>query len=122
METKPLNTIAMAEIAPEELAAAAGGTFTPNTYSKDMYHAIGISTSYHFFDRDEFRFGGESISYEEANRLVKMARMVHDCLNTGARGENVIKYDEKSFIRAFNSQLKADNRYPLWDGTKGRDF
>ena len=28
----------------DEMAQISAGTFTPNTYSKAMYHAIGIST------------------------------------------------------------------------------
>ena len=45
--------IEMKELNSEHLNTVAGGTFTPNTYSKEMYHAIGISTKYQFFSGDE---------------------------------------------------------------------
>ncbi len=105
----------------EELGQASGGTFTKNTYSKEMYHAIGISTSYHFFDKDEFRFMGRSISYDQANAMVVMARTVKDAMNTGYRDKDTIGYGEQSFIRAFNSQLWITYGVK-WDGVPGYDF
>ncbi len=109
------------EMTLNEMETAAGGTFTPNTYSKEMYHAVGISTSYHFFDCDEFRFMGQPITYEKANEIVKMARMVKDVINTGSRGNDAVGYGENAFKRGFNSQLKL--KYGItWDGSAGYDF
>ena len=104
-----------------EMENVSGGTFTPNTYSKEMYHAVGISTSYHFIDSDEFRFMGQPITYERANEIVQIARMVKDVMNTGSRGNDVVGYSENAFKRGFNSQLKL--KYGItWDGKTGYDF
>ncbi len=113
METRPLET--------EEMVQASGGTFTRNTYRPEMYHAIGISTSYHFFDKDEFRFMGRSISYDQANAMVELARTVKNAMNTGYRGNDTIGYSEPAFIRAYNSQLWLTYGVK-WDGVPGHDF
>ena len=105
----------------DEMARVNAGTFTRNTYSKEMYHAIGISTSYHFFDKDEFRFMGRSISYDQANAMVVLARRVRDALNTDHRGSDAIGYSENAFIRAFNSQLHLTYGI-VWNGAPGGDF
>ena len=105
----------------DEMAEVNAGTFTPNTHSKDMYHAIGISTCYHFFDKDEFRFMGQSISYDQANAMVTIARNVLDSLNTDYKGSNAIGYSEKAFIRAFNNQINLVYGVK-WNGVPGCDF
>jgi hypothetical protein len=113
--------IEMKELNSEHLNTVAGGTFTPNTYSKAMYHAIGISTKYQFFSGDEFRFMGQGITYDQANEMVKLARKVKDMINSGARDNNVIGYSEPAFIRSYNCQLKL--YYGLvWDGQPGYDY
>ena len=109
------------EMEDQELEQTAGGTFTPNTYIKKAYHKIGISTNYHFFDKDEFRFMGKSITYDEANDIVKMGKRVMDAINSGYDGSNVVGYNENEFIRAMNSQLKLKYGI-LWDGKPGSDF
>ena len=45
-----------AELTLDELNQVAGGTFTINTYSKSVYHSVGISTRYNFLCEDEFMF------------------------------------------------------------------
>ena len=118
-----METIAMNihELTMEEMGSVYAGTFTPNTYSKDAYHAVGIWTSYHFFDSDEFRIMGRSISEDEANAIVRLARLVSNALNEGRRGNDVIGYTEPAFIRAFNSQLYL--KFGIkWNGTPGNDF
>ncbi len=108
-------------LTPEEMATISGGTFTRNTYTKDAYHQVGISTCYNFFSKDEFRFMGRSISYDQANDLVKIGRMVSSAINEGHQGANKIGYGEKMFINAFNSQVKI--KYGIvWDGVPGRDL
>lgn len=115
------NTMNRRELSPEETAMVAAGTFTPNTYRKSGYQSVGISTSYHFFDKDEFMFMGRSISCDQANSIVKMANQVLDAMNTGARGANKVNTTDAAFIRAFNSQLYLE--YGIaWDGVPGSDF
>ena len=109
------------ELTREELAEVAAGTFTPNTYRKSKYQSVGISTSYHFFDEDEFKFMGKSITYDQANRIVQMADQVNKAINDGYRGANKIGYTEKMFINAFNSQLLLEFGF-MWDGVAGHDF
>ena len=109
------------EVSQTELTRATGGTFTPNAHSKNAYHAVGISTSYHFIDKDEFQFMGRAISYSQANDIVDLARRVSDVLNIGQRGKNTVGYQENAFIRAFNSQLYLNYGY-VWDGSQGHDF
>ena len=115
------NTMDLLELNQEEMAQASGGTFTPNTYRKSGYQSVGISTSYHFFDKDEFKFMGRSISYDQANNIVKMANRVLDSMNTGARGANQVNVTDEAFIRAFNSQLYLEYGI-VWDGKPGSDF
>ena len=115
------NTMDLLELNQEEMAQASGGTFTPNTYRKSGYQSVGISTSYHFFDKDEFKFMGKSISYDQANNMVKMANRVLDSMNTGARGANQVNVTDEAFIRAFNSQLYLEYGI-VWDGKPGSDF
>ena len=115
------NTMDLLELNQEEMAQASGGTFTPNTYRKSGYQSVGISTSYHFFDKDEFKFMGKSISYDQANAMVKMANRVLDSMNTGARGANQVNVTDEAFIRAFNSQLYLEYGI-VWDGKPGSDF
>lgn len=68
------NTMKRRELNREETELVTAGTFTPNTYRKSGYQSVGISTSYHFFDKDEFMFMGRSITCDQANSIVKMAR------------------------------------------------
>ena len=105
------------ELDGNEMSRITGGTFTPNTYRKAGYHMVGISTSYHFFDKDEFTFMGRSISYDQANDIVKLANRVMDVMNTGVRGANKVN----AFIRAFNSQLYLEYGF-VWDGKPGSTF
>ena len=123
-----MSIAAMPEIIPgimeldqEEMAAAAGGTFTPNTYSKGTYHSFGISTRYNFFASDEFSFMGRSISYDQANDIVVLGRRVSDAINTGFHGANRIGNSDPMFINAFNSQLKLKYGF-VWNGVPGSDF
>ena len=118
IQTKDMDT---RELDFETLDSVSGGTFTPNTYRKAMYHAIGISTSYHFFERDEFKFMGQSISYDKANSMVELAQKVQDMINVGARGNDVIGYSEPAFIRSYNSQPNLSYGM-VWDGQPGYDF
>ncbi len=115
------NMMTRRELSPEEEAMVAAGTFTPNTYRKSGYQSVGISTSYHFFDKDEFMFMGKSISYDQANSIVKMANGVLDAMNTGARGANKVGTTDEAFIRGFNSQLYLEYGM-VWDGVPGSDF
>ena len=105
----------------DEIARVVGGTFTPNTYSESTYNLVGISTCYHPFSKDEFFFNGKSISYDQANAIVKLANIVYNTLNSGNHGANMIGYHEPAFIRAFNSQLRLKMGL-VWDGTSGRSF
>jgi hypothetical protein len=112
-KTKELNS--------EEMDKVSGGTFTPNTYSKDTYHLVGISTRYNFFDKDEFKMMGQAISVDVANDIVSIARNMHSIINGGYHGANQIGYNEPRFIVAFNSQLYP--KYGIkWDGVPGSDF
>ncbi|MBQ8137499.1 MAG: hypothetical protein IJ174_08715 [Clostridia bacterium] len=121
MTANMISVAELRELSLNELAEANGGTFTPNTYSKDAYHEVGISTSYHFFDKDEFSFMGKSISYDEANDIVSMARQLSKAINEGHNGANHIGYSESMFINAFNSQLNI--KYGImWDGHAGYDY
>ena len=114
-------TFGAAELTLEEMSRAAGGTFDPNKYSKSTYHSFGISTSYNFFDKDEFMFMGRGISYQQANDIVALAQRVYNVLNEGNHGANIIGYGEPAFIRAFNSQLSL--KYGIqWNGAPGYDF
>ena len=109
------------EVTMDEMSRICGGTFDKNRYSKSTYHALGISTSYHFFDHDEFRFMGRSISYEQANAIVRLGQSVYEIINQGHNGSNRIGYSEPTFIRSFNSQLSLT--YGIkWDGVPGGDF
>ena len=109
------------ELGRDELAAAAGGTFTPNTYKKNVYHSVGISTDYRLLFPDQFKFMGRYITYEEANRIVEIANKVDKALNSGYRDNNKIGHNEPAFIRAFNSQLKIEFGM-TWNGVAGHDF
>ena len=110
-----------AELTLDELNQVAGGTFTSNTYSKSMYHTVGICTRYNVFDKDEFMFMGQSISYERANEIVALAKRVYNVLNEGNHGANIIGFGEAAFIRAFNSQLNL--KYGIqWNGAPGYDY
>ena len=115
------NTARRRELSQEETAMVAAGTFTPNTYRKAGYQSVGISTSYHFFDKDEFMFMGTAITYDQANNIVKIANRVLDAMNTGAKGANQVNTTDAAFIRGFNSQLYLE--YGIaWDGVPGGDF
>ena len=109
------------EVTMDEMSGICGGTFDKNRYSKSTYHAVGISTSYHFFSCDEFRFMGKSISYEQANEIVSLGQRVYKIINLGQNGANQIGYGEPMFIRSFNSQLKLTYGFQ-WDGVPGSDF
>ena len=114
-------TFGTAELTLEEMSRAAGGTFDPNKYSKSTYHSFGISTSYNFFDKDEFMFMGQKISYQKANEIADIADRVYNVLNEGNHGANIIGYGEAAFIRAFNSQLML--KYGIqWNGVAGSDY
>ena len=109
------------ELTMDELNLVSGGTFTKNRYSKGTYHSVGISTSYNFFDKDEFMFMGRTISYQQANEIVALGDRVYNVLNEGNNGANMIGYGEPAFIRAFNSQLSL--KYGIqWNGVPGCDF
>ena len=110
-----------AELTLDELNQVAGGTFTINTYSKSVYHSVGISTRYNFLCEDEFMFMGKSISIDQANSIVKMANGVLGAMNTGARGANKVDTTDEAFIRGFNSQLYLEYGM-VWDGVPGSDF
>lgn len=107
----------------EELNQVTGGTFTPNTYSASGYHTFGISTRYHFFSKDEFRYMGRPITYEQANEIMKIGNSVLCSLNSGYDHKNKIGPNEKAFIRAFNLQLSLSmgSNY-IWNGIPGSDF
>lgn len=110
-----------AELTLDELNQVAGGTFTINTYSKSVYHSVGISTRYSFICEDEFMFMGRGISYQQANEIVALAKRVYNVLNEGNNGANIIGYGESAFIRAFNSQLML--KYGIqWNGVAGSDY
>ena len=110
-----------AELTLDELNLVTGGTFTSNKYSKSTYHSFGISTSYNFFDKDEFMFMGRTISYQQANEIVALGDRVYNVLNEGNHGANIIGYGEAAFIRAFNSQLSL--KYGIqWNGVAGSDY
>ena len=110
-----------AELTLDELNLVTGGTLTSNKYSKSTYHSFGISTSYNFFDKDEFMFMGQRISYQKANEIADIADRVYNVLNEGNHGANIIGYGEAAFIRAFNSQLSL--KYGIqWNGVPGYDF
>ena len=110
-----------AELTLDELNLVTGGTFTSNKYSKSTYHSFGISTSYNFFDEDEFMFMGRTISYQQANEIVALGDRVYNVLNEGNNGADMIGYGEPAFIRAFNSQLKL--KYGIqWNGAPGSDY
>ena len=110
-----------AELTLDELKRVTGGTFTSNKYSKSTYHSFGISTSYNFFDKDEFMFMGRTISYQQANEIVALGDRVYNVLNEGNHGANIIGYGEAAFIRAFNSQLSL--KYGIqWNGVAGSDY
>ena len=109
------------ELNNEELSIVSGGTFTPNTYGKETYHLVGISTRYNFFDKDEFKIMGKSITVDEANDIVQIARNMHSIINGGYQGANQIGYNEPRFIVAFNSQIYP--KYGIkWDGVQGSNF
>lgn len=109
------------ELNDEELSKVSGGTFTPNTYSKDTYHLVGISTRYNFFDCDEFKMMGKPLTVDQANDIVKIARNVHSIINSGFHGANQIGYNEPRFIVAFNSQISP--KYGIkWNGVQGSDY
>ena len=115
------NPFGTKELTLDEMKQAAGGTFTTNTYSKSTYHTFGISTSYNVFDKDEFMFMGQKISYQRANEIVALGKRVYNVLNEGHHGANIIGYGEPAFIRAFNSQLSL--KYGIqWNGAPGYDF
>lgn len=109
------------ELDRDEMVIATGGTFTPNRYGKCGYQAVGISTSYHFFDKDEFRFMGRKITCDQADDIVRLANDVMAAMNTGVRGANKVGVTDAAFIRAFNSQLFLDYGF-AWDGKPGTDF
>jgi hypothetical protein len=103
-----------------ELNSVAGGTFTPNKYSQLGYNTFGISTSYHFFAGDEFKFNGQIITYEQANKIMEIGNRVMTSLNSGYKGNDRIGPEEPAFIRAFNLQLKLQMpEVGLWNGKKG---
>ena len=109
------------ELWPDDLSQAVGGTFDKNSFSKSAYHSVGISTSYHFFDKDEFMFMGRTITYAQANDIVRLANRVYNVLNEGQHGANQIGFSEAPFIRAFNSQLAL--KYGVqWNGVPGHDY
>ena len=121
MTVNAMTETGIRELSFEEMASAAAGTFTPNTYRKNGYQEVGISTCYHFFDKDEFRFAGREITLDQANDIVCMAIRLNNMMNTGHRGNNRVGINEPAFIRAFNSQLYLKYGF-TWDGKPGTDF
>ena len=115
------NTMEVRELNKAEMSEISGGTFTRNTYRESGYHSVGISTSYHFFDKDEFKFMGKSISYEKANKIVKIADGVLEAMNNGCHGANQVNTTDQAFQRAFNSQLFLEFGI-VWDGKPGTSF
>ena len=89
--TKNQMPFSAAELTLDELNLVSGGTFTKNRYSKGTYHSVGISTSYNFFDKDEFMFMGQKISYQKANEIADIANRVYNVLNEGNHGANIIE-------------------------------
>ena len=114
-------TTTICEMRIRDLDKVSGGMFLPNTHKKRTYHIFGISTSYHFFARDEFMMMGRRITIDQADDIVRIGNMVKDAINTGQSGNDVIGFTENAFIRAFNSQLKL--KYGIvWDWVSGKDF
>ena len=60
----------MMELVPEDLEAAAGGTFTLNYYWRNEYESAGIRVVTHFIEKDEFWWKGENIGEKGANSVV----------------------------------------------------
>ena len=115
------NPCGTEELTLDMLDRVAGGTFDKNTYSKSTYHTFGICTRYNFFDKDEFMFMGQGISYQRANEIVALGQRVYNVLNDGQHGANMIGYNEAAFIRAFNSQQSL--KYGIqWNGVPGYDY
>lgn len=111
------------ELNSKELNTVVGGTFTPNTYSQSGYHTFGISTSYHVYAKDEFKFMGKKITYSQANEIMKLGNKVMNMLNSGFTGNDRITASEPAFIRAFNMELKLlMPELGLWDGKAGCKF
>ena len=57
------------ELNTKEMEQATGGTFTPNTYPKELYEAAGITVIKHWIDKDEFWWRGEDIGCENADAV-----------------------------------------------------
>lgn len=115
------DTIRNIELDQKELDKVSGGTFTPNTYSKDTYHQIGICTSYNFFSADKFKIMEKELTESQANELVDIARRLSIIINGDYQGANKIGYSEPLFIQAFNVQLNA--KYGIkWNGQPGYDY
>ena len=109
------------ELDQNALAQVSGGTFTPNTYSKNAYHQIGICTCYNFFGADQFRIMDKDLTESEANELVDIAKRLNGIINSGYHGANKIGYSEPLFIQAFNIHLYA--KYGIkWNGQPGYDY
>ena len=121
IEMDTAAAVDMTEVNMEEMALANGGTFTPNTYRKSAYHRVGISTSYHVFDKDEFIFMGRSITYDQANEIVFLGHQVSKAMNEGMHGKDQVGYSEPAFIRGLNSQLYLKYGF-AWDGAPGVSF
>ena len=84
----------------EELEQVAGGTFTPNAYSKEIYAVLGIKVISHFFAKDEFWWNGQEIGHNNANDLVFFKRQTSEDPKSV---EEAVK-----FRKEYNSKQKKD--------------
>ena len=66
---KKLNA-ELEQLTDDELEQVAGGTFTPNDFTKDTYEVCGIKVVEHFFAKDEFWYKGKNIGHNDANAVV----------------------------------------------------
>ncbi len=108
------NKMLKEKIEMAELESVTGGTFTPNKYSKDEYHAVGICTQYNIITQDRFKIMGVFINYDTANQLVSIAQWLSETF--GHRS-----YSDPDFIDSYNIQVKQ-LLHIRWDGVPGYDF
>lgn len=115
-----MNTIELNE---KELEEVVGGSFWPNTYTRETYHKYGISTSYNTIMPDIFEFNGRRIFADTANKIVEIGSSIDSSINSGYRSKDRIGVDEAAFIRAFNLQLNRQmGPCYSWDGKPGTKF
>ena len=58
------------KLSDEELEKVAGGTFTPNDFTKNAYEDCGIKVVEHFFAKNEFWYKGKDIGHDNASAVV----------------------------------------------------